>query len=481
MTELTRNKQSRPEEERSSRNAALLVATLVSFLTPFMGSAVNIALPVMGTYFSMNAVLLSWVATAYLLAAAMFLVPFGKIADIHGRKKIFTYGIMIYTFSSFLCGIAPSAVSLILFRVIQGIGSAMIFGTAIAILTSVFAPHERGRVLGINVSAVYIGLSVGPFIGGILTEQLGWRSVFLINVPLGAIIIATVAWKLKGEWAGARGEKLDYLGSLIYGISLLFLTYGLSRLPGFLGATLIGAGVVGIIIFVLYELKVENPVVNMNLFRQNTVFAFSNLAALINYSATFALGFLLSLYLQHIKGYGPQAAGLILVAQPVMMALFSPFAGRLSDRVEPRVVATTGMAITTLGLVILSFIDEETSLFLIVTVLMILGFGFALFSSPNTNAIMGSVVKKYYGVASAMVGTMRLVGQVFSMGVAMLIFALIMGTVQISPEIHVPLVRSIAICFIIFSILCFMGVFASLARGRLRHPPAEVKERSPRQ
>lgn len=461
------------ESDTSTQRAALFVATMASFLTPFMGSSVNVTLPVVGHFFKVDAVLLSWVATAYLLAAAMFLVPFGKVADIHGRKRIFTLGMIFYTISSFFCGIAQTMTMLIIARIVQGISSAMIFGTGIAILTSVFPPRQRGKVLGINVAAVYTGLSVGPFFGGFMTEQFGWRSVFLMNVPIGLFIVATVFWKLKGEWAEARGQKLDYIGSLIYGLSLFLVTYGLTELPGMNGGILLISGLVGMVIFVIYELPLEAPVLNMGLFRQNRVFVFSNLAALINYSATFALSFLMSLYLQYIKGIGPQNTGLILVAQPIVMALFSPYAGRLSDKVQPQVVASLGMGITAVGLVSLTFISQQSSLVHILLSLAILGLGFALFSSPNTNAIMSSVTRNYYGVASAMVGTMRLIGQVFSMGTAMLVFSLIMEDVQVSqvkPGEQSGLVDSIALCFLIFSILCTIGVFASLARGKLKRP-----------
>lgn len=456
-----------PNDEYNKR-AALIVATLGSFLAPFMGSSVNIALPSIGREFSMDAVLLSWVATSYLLAAAMFLVPFGKIADIRGRKKVFTYGILIYTLSSFLSAIATSATLLISFRVIQGIGGAMIFGTGVAILTSVFSPGERGRALGINVASVYLGLSLGPFLGGFLTHHFGWRSIFFANVPLGLIIIGLIFLKLEGEWAEAVGEKFDLIGSIIYGIVLVATMYGFSMLPETSSIWLILVGVMGTVAFVKWELSVEHPVLNMDLFRHNSVFAFSNLAALIHYCATFAVAFLLSLYLQYIKGLSPQGAGLILVSQPVVMTVFSPFAGRLSDKVEPRIVASAGMALTSIGLLLFSFLSEETTSTYIVLSLMLLGLGFALFSSPNTNAVMSSVDKRYYGVASATVGTMRLTGQMLSMGIAMLIFAVFIGRVQITPEYYPLFISSVNTAFILFAVLCFVGVFASLARGKVR-------------
>jgi len=455
-------------DDSLNKKPALLVATLTAFLTPFMGSSVNIALPSIGREFAMDAVLLGWIATSYLLAAAMFLVPFGRIADIYGRKRIFTYGILVYAVSSFLSAVAPSPFLLIFFRVLQGIGGAMIFGTGIAILTSVFPVGERGKVLGINVAAVYLGLSLGPFLGGFMTQHLGWRSIFLLNVPLSLIIIVFVLWKLKGEWAGAKGEKVDFVGSVIYILTLPAMMYGFSLLPAVSGAWLILSGVLGLALFVKWETKAKSPVFDINLFKNNTVFAFSNLAALINYGATFAVGFLLSLYLQYTKGLSPQQAGVILVSQPLVMALFSPLAGRFSDKVEPRVVASIGMAFTAVGLFLFTFLNQNTSQQYIIGCLAVVGFGLALFSSPNTNAIMSSVQKRFYGVASATVGTMRLTGQMFSMGIALLVFAIYLGRAEITPEKYSLFLRSVKLAFMIFTALCILGIFASLSRGKVR-------------
>jgi len=450
------------------RQAALLVTTVGAFLTPLMGSAIAIGLPSIGDELAMDAILLGWVATAFLLAAAIFLVPLGRLADIYGRKRIFTYGMITYTAASALSAISTSGTMLISFRILQGIGGAMVFSTAVAILISVFPPEERGRVLGINVAAVYAGLSVGPFVGGLLTQYLGWRSIFWINVPLGLLVIALVFWKLKGEWAEAKGEKFDIVGSIIYGLMLIAIMYGFTMLPGLPGAGLILAGALGIVAFVKWETKVKSPVLDVRLFRNNTVFALSNVAALINYSATFAVGFLLSLYLQYIKGLSPQDAGLVLVAAPVMQAIFSPLAGRMSDKIEPRIVASAGMGLTVIGLIFFIFLDNTTSLWFIIAGLMILGFGFALFSSPNTNAVMSSVDKRFYGVASATLSTMRQIGMTFSMGMVMVIFTMYLGRVQITPEYYAPFLSSVNTAFIIFAVLCFGGIFASLARGKVR-------------
>jgi EmrB/QacA subfamily drug resistance transporter len=451
-----------------NKKVALIIATTVSFFTPFMGSSINVALPSIGKEFSMDAVLLSWVATSYLLSSAMFLVPFGKIADIYGRKKVFSYGIIIYTLASFLSAVSPSTILLICFRILQGIGNAMIFGISIAILTSVFPIGERGKALGINVASVYLGLSLGPFLGGLLTQHLGWRSIFFMNVFLGIIIIFLVFRNLKGEWAEAKGEKFDFLGSVICGFSLVAVMYGFSLIYNISGILLVLLGILGIVAFVFLEMRLDYPVLNINLFRNNTVFAFSNLAALVNYSATSAVGFLLSLYLQYIKGFSPQYTGIILVSQPIVQVIFSPLAGKLSDRIESRIIASIGMTLTVIGLILLIPLTEKTAIEYIIFSLFILGLGLALFSSPNTNAIMSSVEKRYYGVASATLGTMRLMGQMFSMGLAMLIITIHLGKVQITPEYYSQYLTSIKTTFIIFVVLCFGGIFASISRGKVR-------------
>jgi EmrB/QacA subfamily drug resistance transporter len=450
-----------------NKKIVLLVATVAAFLAPFMSASINIALPAIGGEFRMTAVALGWVATAYILAAAACLVPFGKIADIAGRKRIFGAGSLVYALSSGLAAVAPSGEVLIASRVLQGIGSAMIFSTGMAMLTAAFPPGERGKVLGINTASTYLGLSLGPVLGGFLTESLGWRSVFVVNAALGIFLVALVLGKLKGEWAEAKGDRFDAVGAVLMAAGLVALMFGLGRLPAVVGIAFVTAGIVLIVGFIGWEARFPSPLLDLNLFRRNTAFAFSNLAALINYSATFAVGFLLSLYLQYIKGLRPREAGLLLIAQPVMMAIFSPLAGKRSDRIEPRILASTGMAISAAGLFLLALLGRETALAFVGAALIVLGFGFALFSSPNTNAVMSSVEKKDYGVASATLGTMRLTGQMLSMGTAMLIFALFIGRVPITPAVFPQYLAALRTAFLIFGGLCALGVFASHARGKL--------------
>lgn len=444
------------------------MSTVASFLTPFMGAAVNIALPSIGDEFEMDAVLLSWVATGYLLAAAMFLVPFGRLADIVGRKRVFLWGMVVITLLTTLLGLSVSGWMVVLLRFVQGIGAAMIFGTGIALLTAVYPREQRGRVLGINVAAVYVGLSVGPAIGGFLTEQLGWRWVFLVIAPLGMLVIGIVLWKVKGDIAGSRGERFDLQGSVLYSLAITLVLLGFSTLPASTGVALLTAGLLAALLFFFWGSWAPHPVLDMNLFRRNRVFAYSNLAALIHYSATFAIAFLLSLYLQLVKGMSPQQAGMVILVQPAMMFILSPFTGSLSDTVEPRVLASIGMAITTAGLAALAFLTEATDVGLITLTLVVIGIGYAFFSSPNTNAVMSSVEPRAYGVASGTLGTMRLLGQVFSMGIATMLFSVFIGRERITPVLHGEFMTAVNVAFAVFTILCFLGIFASMARGHVR-------------
>jgi len=453
-------------EEKTSKKSVLLVATFAAFLTPFLGSAVNLALPSIGKDLHTNAISLGWVISSFILSSAIFLLPFGRLADIIGRKKVFSTGILLFTISTFLIIFSRSITSLIVLRIFQGLSSAMIFGTSLAIITSVYKPGERGSAMGINITATYLGLSCGPVIGGLLTQYFGWRSIFAFLVPFGLISLILIYRKIKTEWAESVGEKFDWRGSLIYGIALSSFMYGFSRLPTSLGWILIAVGIIMAAAFLIIENKIINPVFDVRLILRNRVFAFSGIAALINYSATSATGFFVSLYLQYIKGLDARTAGLIMISQPIAMTILSPLAGRLSDRKNPGVIASIGMGITASGLVFLCFVQETTPNFIIVLLLILMGIGFGLFSSPNSNAIMSSVEKRHLGVASGVVGTMRMIGQMMSMGIAMMLISLYIGNQTINPSTYTGFISGMRTGFLIFSTLSLLGIFASLARNK---------------
>ncbi len=452
--------------ERELKRSVLTVTAFASFLTPFMGSAVNLALPSIGEEFSLNAVTLNWIVSSYMLTTSILLLPAGRAGDILGRRKVFTAGMVVFTLSMILLTFTPGIRWLIGVRILQGVGGAMMFGTNMAILTSVFPPGERGRAMGINVTAVYAGLASGPFLGGLLTRYLGWRSIFALLIPMGIVSLILIRSRMKKEWAEARGESFDWPGAVVYGFAMAALMYGFSKLPDLRGWIITGTGLLLMPLFILREKKAFHPLFDITLISGNRVFAFSSLAALIHYAATSAIGFFLSLFLQYIKDLGPRDAGFVLMAWPVTMTLISPLAGKLSDHHNPGVLASIGMAISTAGLIMLCFLNENTPVAFIVVILLFMGAGFSLFSSPNSNAIMSSVEKRQLGNASGMLGTMRNVGQTFSMAIALMLLALFMGHETINPGNYPQLMKSMKTGFIVFSFLCFAGVFASLARNK---------------
>ena len=454
--------------EKTLQRTALTIVCLGAFITPLMLSAVNVAIPTIAQGLKMDAITASWVPLAYLLSSGVFLLPFGRLGDMYGRKKMFLSGMTTVTVASILASFAQSALLLILCRALQGMGAAMLFGTGIAILSSVYPPEKRGKVLGLSVSSVYLGLTCGPFAGGWVTQQFGWRSVFVFHIPVVLLVIILGLINLKGEWRGPEGQKFDIPGALIYGAAVIALMYGFSILPALSGFALILLSGIGFAVFFRYEKGLQYPLFNVNLFSGNPVLTWSCVAALIMYSSTFSVTFLMSLYLQNIREFTPQLAGLIMISQPLVMTLFSPVAGRMSDHYEPRLIASSGMGLTAIGLAMLAVAGPLTQTELIVLTLMLVGFGFSLFSSPNTNAILSSVDKKYLGAASGTVATMRVIGQMFSMGIVTLVFALMLGPVQFSPEQHGQLLASINASFIVASALCFIGVYFSLKRGNLR-------------
>jgi EmrB/QacA subfamily drug resistance transporter len=461
------------------KRSVLIVTSFAAFLTPFLGSAINLALPSIAGDFNTTAIELGWIASSFILSCVIFLLPFGRLADIVGRKKIFTYGISLFTLSTFLIIFSWNIESLIIFRIFQGISAAMIFGTSLAILTSVFGPGERGKAMGINITAVYTGLSGGPIIGGLLTQYFGWRSIFVFLVPIGLVSLYLIFRKMKPEWVESKDEKFDWKGSVIYGISMAAAMYGFSKLPSVAGWIFLGSGIISGILFLFYEKGIENPVFDIRLILRNRIFAFSGLAALIHYSATSATGFFISLYLQYLKGLDARSAGLIMISQPVMMALLSPLAGKLSDKHNPGIIASIGMGFTAIGLIMLCLVTATSSVFLIIILLAIMGIGFGLFSSPNSNAIMSSVEKKYLGVASGVVGTMRMVGQMLSMGIAMMLLSVYVGQVEITTVAYPGLIACMRTGFVIFSLLCIAGIFASLARNEklnVKYKPLNTKK-----
>ena len=465
MQPATNSTDNPPQTTQSSGPVTLFVVSAVQFLTPFMLSAVGVALPTIGMEFSASAVQLGLVEAVYILAFSLFLLPAGRLGDIYGRKKIFITGILVFILGTILVALAFTMDSFILFRFIQGSGGAMISGTSVAILSSVFPPHKRGRAMGIIVGCTYLGLSLGPVLSGFMVAHLGWRWIFYLGVLVELSCLSLTLLKLKGEWAEARGERFDIIGSLLYCVSLFCLIQGTLNLKqgGFYYLLLIG-GVAGFVIFFLFEYHCPSPILNVNLILHNRVFAMSNLATLINYAASFGISFFFSLYLQVIRGYTPQAAGAILIIQPVVQTVLSPVFGRLSDKISPPKLATAGMGLCVAGLAIASQIHSQTPLPVIMGMLALMGLGFSLFASPNTTTVMGSVTSRYYGTASSFLATMRTVGMLCCMTIITLIFHYYMGDQAVNAETANAFMESMNTTLMIFCGLCLAGVFFSMGR-----------------
>ncbi|MCC8152889.1 MAG: MFS transporter [Tannerellaceae bacterium] len=455
-------------EIKPNKNYTLITFTIClgSSLVPLMGSSLNLALPHLNHELGLNAVSSGWVQTIYLLSTAIFQIPCARLGDMFGRKKIFIMGVCIFLLSALLCGFSTSGITLISYRFLMGIGSAMMFGSSIAILTASVPAEIRGKILGINTAVVYFSLAAGPLLGGLLTQHIGWHSIFFTAAFISLLVIAGAFLFIKEDWKSQQSQTFDFWGSLLYAAGLSTLIYGFSGLPHWHGFAIIAGGSGLLYLFSLYEKKQIQPVFNIHLFLENRVFRMSSLSALINYSATFAIAFMMSLYLQYIRGLSPQDAGLVLIMQSVVQALVSLKSGSLSDRKSPVFLATLGMGIIFVSLVGFCFLTETTSFIFIGFIFIMLGFGFGIFSSPNMNIIMGSVNKQNYSMASATTGTMRLTGQAFSMGIAMMAISVTVGSVELTPDIHTGLMKAVRITFIACSLLCLLGVYTSSVRNR---------------
>ena len=447
--------------------ASLGMVLLNAFTTPLMLSAANVALPAIARDLQLNAVILSWIPMAYLMASAMFVLVFGRIADMVGRKRIFIAGTVCVIFTSLLAFFATSGFWLIGARFLQGISAAMLYATQIAIISSVFPPAKRGQMIGLTIAMIYLGLSFGPVAGGFLIDIAGWRYSFIFHIPLALVVLLIAVLFVKTEWLAEDPGKFDLKGAAVYSITIVSLCTGISLLPVAWSWFLIFTGICGMILFVHLARNTEHPIFDVRLFYRNRVFAMSSLASFILYTATFANVVLIGLYLQYIRGMSASAAGLIMMIQPVTMAAVSPIAGKISDHLEPRLIATFGMLVTFTGLVLLLFLDGTSSQSYLVAALVTTGIGFSLFSSPNTNAIMGSVEKRYYGSASGSIATMRTLGQMSSMVLVTLVFALVIGQVEIQPDNYTDLQKAIRICFSLAALLCLPGMVFSFSRGNV--------------
>jgi EmrB/QacA subfamily drug resistance transporter len=445
------------------RRVALIVSAIAAFIAAMNMNAVNVAIPVIGNQLEMKAVLLVWITNSVMFVSAILFIPFGSLADMFGRKKIFLFGFIVNAVSGFLCATAGTGTSLIVYRVMQGVAGAMTLGTSVALITSVFPIEERGKALGINAAALYMGIASGPSIGGILTQQLGWRSLFYVFGILCLLVVLLVVWKLKGEWVGVKSEKLDVPGMIAITLSLGCILGGFTYLPSIFAIVMIILGIIGMVIFVFIERRTKFPVLDFDVFKGNRTFAFSNMAITLNYIAMSAITFFASLYLQYIKGFSPQTAGFILLVQPVVITVFAIISGRLSDRIAPQLIASTGMLFTCISMALLYTLNQGTDLWFIIFCLALTGLSQGLFTTPNIHAIMSSVDTEYSGSASGIMSTTRGIGMVLGLGTATIAFNHFIGDVQLTPGYYHEFMTSMKLCFFVASIAAFLGMLSQYA------------------
>jgi EmrB/QacA subfamily drug resistance transporter len=469
------------QEDRKINKNILIATTLSSFLVPFMSSAVNIAAPDIAKSFKLNAEELNLAISIFLIFSAAFILPMGKLSDTFDRTKIFKTGLLLFTLSTLMCALSNTVEILFVLRALQGFFSAFTFVTSMPILIEEHLPQIRGRLLGINTAVVYLGTSLGPFLGGLLVKLWGYRSIFLFGFAIGLVGSFVSLFLLQKEVKNTKQAKLldslkslDKMGTILSMIGLFLLMYGASTFElGNTSKILFFAGLILMVIFVVAEAKLQNPILHVKLFVRIPQFGFSNLAALINYSCTFSASYLMSLYLQLVKALPSQLAGSILIVQPLAQVITSLISGRASEKIEPRKLATSGMVLTTAGLFIFSTFAAKTNLVIVILNLFIMGIGFGLFSSPNTNVVMSCVPKSLYGTASSTISVMRVIGQAFSMAIVSFVSIMFLKGVKLSHENYLLILKSMKTSFLVFALLSILGIVASYKRGNIY---SEVKQ-----
>lgn len=455
------------ERELKSRSAVLKAAMITAFITTFMGSALNLSIPAMEADFGVGGTMIGWIVTAYTISVAALSLPFGSIADMTGRRRVFLGGVCGFLVTSVLCIFAWNIWVLLFLRTLQGATAAMIFATNNAILISTYPGNQRGRVLGLSTAATYIGLSAGPVIGGFLNHYMSWHAVFGAAAIAAAVAFAEGYRNIPKDEKRRGPVRTDIPGNIFYIGAIAVSLYGLGNLTVMKAGPAIFAGGIALgVIFVLIERKAPAPVMKISMFTKSAGFTLSNLAALLNYGATYAISYLVSIYLQVVMGFTSQTAGLILIVMPVMQALFSPMMGRLSDRIKPYKLATAGMSLCVIALVLFSRLGENTHLWFVIIALMTAGFGFAMFCSPNTNAIMDCADPGDYSVANSIVATMRTYGQSASMGIVSVVMGITIGNLSLEEAPVADLVRTMRTSFTVFIVLCILGTAMSAVRGK---------------
>ncbi|MBR3213215.1 MAG: MFS transporter [Methanosphaera sp.] len=438
----------------------ILTAAIGSFTMAYASNGLSVILPALASYFHISNILENWIVYIYLLVLSAAGVPLAKICGRYGLKSSFKLGLIIFSLGSLISMLSFDVVVMIMGRILQAIGATMTFVTNVSMITAEIPVNNRGRALGINVTGVYLGITISPTISGILVQNLSWRFVFLITILL-AMISYCLLCKIDDEWK-LEEAGLDKIGSVIYVFGIGLLLYGFTILNTHIGVALVVTSLILLAIFVRYELKRENPVYEMRLFK-NVNYTTSNIVALIAYLSTYVVSYVLNYHFQYIMALDAQTSGLILISTPVMMLLIAAQAGKLSDRINPAILQLLGVTLITIAIALISQINYTTPIYMIVIAMIIQGIGHGFFSTPNNNIILSSVDnKKDIPTASASVATVRNLGQSFSLGILTVTFAFIMGNVEIQPSNYDLLVQSNQTTMLIITALSILAIVLSV-------------------
>lgn len=450
-----------------SPDLVLLTVGAAQFMSPFMLTAVGVALPSMGGELGATAMQLGLVEQLFVLSMAMGMLTFGRLGDLIGQRRVVLSGLLLFTAVTASLGLAPNIYVVMILRFFQGMGSAMMLGCSLAMVAAAYPKARRGSKIGIVSACTYSGLCIGPVIGGFITTQFGWRAVFLAVVPLGMIAIAVCIWGVRESARAAAGRRMDWRGGLVFGVSVLLFMQGAAHAKEVpVGPLMMVLGLAGLAAFFVLESHIESPLLDVTLLTRNRFFAMSSLAAMGNYAATFGITFLMSLYLQYVKGMSPREAGFLLLFQPALQLIAAPVAGRLADRMPARRLTSIGMLTSSAGLILAAItLAGDTPIWLLCLELAIIGAGFGIFIAPNSTAIMGSVKEHQFGVASGMIGTVRTLGMAVSMSSITLVIAIFMGEDKINPQTLGPFLQSMRVGLVLFAMFSCLGMVVSYLRG----------------
>lgn len=460
----------------NNRTAGLWSITISQFALTFMLSAVAVAVPALGLEFGANASQLGLVESGYISAVAMLLFPVTRLADKVGRGATFVSGVSLFTLVSIALPQTTSMDQFIALRVFQGCGGAMMVSTGLAILADLYPGSGRAKALGVASAGVYLGLSAGPWLGGLIVTHLGWRWIFYAGAAPCALGIALSLMTLPVRPVITKGIRFDWIGAILCALGMILFSQGGSHLHDLSGKVMLASGLLSLAGFVIWEKHAKAPLLDMTLFSSNMEFSLGSAVQFISYAATFGITFLLSLYLQVTQGMTASQAGVILMAQPVMQIFFSLISGNWCERWPPHRVATAGMILATLSLGGAIFLGAETSLPHLITILALCGAGGAIFATANMAVIMGSVRREHYGVASAVVAAMRTTGMTVSLVFISGVFALVIGPTALHADNAPTFISAMKIAFISLTAFSAFGVLMS---ARARHKEKKTSEKTP--